>query len=444
MQKIFRFKFIDQIVQDSLLRHSIITLFFGAVFGISTLFLNPFSEAIEIFLFILIVSVGFIVASYLSFRIVKITEKEHLLETDKIFMITNKTVSHLRHGLTTESAVEVAKILAEVTDTTIVSITDRKTVIACEGNVNDSFLACSSSIEEKAKKAMKDDVVEIIDKMDELYCQRKDCQIHAAIIVPLHLKKNVVGSIKFYYENEKDLTNERIAFAKGIASLLSNQLELSEIDYQTTLAFKAQLKALQAQINPHFLFNTLNTIAMFCRTKPTEARRLLLEFSAFFRKSLERTEDFITLKDELEYVKQYLIFEKARFGEGIDISMSIDPETIGTKMPALTLQPIVENAIRHGFPTESKPLHVQINSSFDHDNVLLTIKDNGSGIKKTDLDKIFVPGFGRGLGLGLSNVNDRLRGLYGSDYKISVTSQPGKGTSITIQLPLNGGKVSAA
>jgi LytS/YehU family sensor histidine kinase len=440
-----RLKFIKYFTDDPLLLHTVTSLFISAVFALFVLVVNPFNNSKpQIAMITFGPAVSFAIASYISFKIVKETKKRHLDKTNKIFAITKETVSHLRHGLAAESASAVAKILARLTDAAVVAITDTNTVLACEGDLDIGYVACGPIITEKTKEAIASGSVKIISGSDEIGCPSKSCFLKSGIIVPLHLKNAVCGTLKFYYKDDKGISNEKVAFAKGIANLLSTQLELSEIEYQTTLAFKSQLKALQTQINPHFLFNTLNTIAMFCRTKPTEARRLLLEFSAFFRKSLERTDDLITLKDELEYVNQYMIFEKARFGNGIEFNTTIDPATIDVKMPALTLQPIVENSIRHGFPIESKPLHVNINSKLEHDTVYITITDNGSGIKKMDIDKIFVPGFGRGLGLGLSNMNERLRGLFKNKYKISVASRPNRGTSVIIQLPANGDKIDAA
>lgn len=416
---------------------AIISLAAGAIIALTTLVLSPFSTSIfESIFFAAVLAVGVISASVISYRLLTESEHQTVKQTDQLISITSQTLKHLRQGLNEESAAKVAQIIVNYSGASVVAITDKHKVLACEGENKSSHIACGPIITSITKEAMEKDATQIMQNSSEIGCPNRECHLRTGIVTPLYFKGAVAGSLKFYYKTSDSISVSKVAFAKGLATLLSTQLELSEIEHQAALAYQAQLKALQAQINPHFLFNTLNTIAMFCRTKPAEARRLLLEFSAFFRKSLERSDDYITLRDEMAYVNQYLLFEKARFGENINIDQDIDDEALDLKVPALTIQPLVENAIKHGFPTASQPLEVLISIRLDEDSVSIIIKDNGSGIKKEDLDKIFVPGFGKGTGLGLSNVNDRLRGVFGEQYKISISSLPGKGTSVMLQLPL--------
>lgn len=416
---------------------AVVILAVGATLALAVIILSPFfhESLIEAVFYGIILAAGVVSASLISYRLLSESERHKTAQTEQIISITNQTLHHLKHGLTEESAVKVAKILAEQSDAAAVAITDKNTILACEGAGEKGFVACGPVITPITKRAMDTDQVTVMKTSDEIGCPNKDCYLKCGIIAPLHFKNKVAGTLKFYYDSNDMLTRSRIAFAKGLATLLSTQLELSEIEYQTTLAYRAQLKALQAQINPHFLFNTLNTIAMFCRTKPGEARRLLLEFSTFFRKSLERTEDFIALKEEMDYVDQYLLFETARFGDNIRVVKNISGDSLHVKLPALTLQPLVENAVRHGFPTSNRPLVVTINGYTENDILYINIKDNGMGISKKDLNNIFKPGYGKGTGLGLSNVNDRLSGIYENDYRISVSSTPGRGTTVSIQIP---------
>ena len=145
------------------------------------------------------------------------------------------------------------------------------------------------------------------------------CRLRAAIVVPLEMRDQPVGTLKFYYTSDRFLNETQLAMAEGLARLLSTQLELSELERQTELATEMELKALQAQINPHFLFNTINTIAAFIRTDPAEARRLLRKFGTFYRRTLEQAEDLVTLERELEFVDTYVELEKARFGDRLEI-----------------------------------------------------------------------------------------------------------------------------
>ena len=148
-----------------------------------------------------------------------------------------------------------------------------------------------------------------------LNCPEKDCPLESAVIAPLKCKGEIAGTVKLYQTVEGEIPSQVVNLAVGVAQLLGMQMELAELDHQVQLVTKAELDALQAQINPHFLFNTLNTIIMFSRTNPETARRLLIRLAAFFRHALKRHGHFNTLKEEIEYLNTYVILEKARFRE---------------------------------------------------------------------------------------------------------------------------------
>jgi len=227
--------------------------------------------------------------------------------------------------------------------------------------------------------------------------------------------------------------------AEGLGQLLSTQIELSELERQRELTYHAELRALQAQINPHFLFNTLNTITAFIRTDPRKARKLLVQFSDFFRKSLEWKDVFITLAQELDYIANYLVLEKARFGDRLDISFDIDNDAQECILPALTIQPLVENAVKHGF-CEERELEISIIARLADNNMQITVADNGRGISEEDLDQVIKFGYGKGSGIGLSNVNERLRSIYGEDYQVKIESTLGVGTRALLNIPISRSK----
>ena len=194
-----------------------------------------------------------------------------------------------------------------------------------------------------------------------------------------------------------------------------------------------ELQALQAQINPHFLFNTINTIASLIRTDPPEARRLLREFAAFYRRTLEHGEELITLAQELEYTHMYLEFERARFGERFRIEENVSRQAGEVQVPAFIIQPIVENALQHGM-RERGVLCVTIETELKEGCLSVRIRDDGLGISATDLPHVFEPGFGRGLGIALGNVDDRLRGHFGPKSGLSIESEEGQGTTVTMSI----------
>jgi two-component system sensor histidine kinase LytS len=195
-----------------------------------------------------------------------------------------------------------------------------------------------------------------------------------------------------------------------------------------------ELKALQSQINPHFLFNTINTIASLIRTDPIRARELLREFAAFYRRTLEHAEELIPLEVELEQTHRYLNFELARFGDRIEFEERVDDDVGSLLVPAFIVQPIVENAIAHGM-RPSGVLTITLKASYcDTEAVCITVGDDGVGIPADQIGRILEPGFAKGLGIALKNVDDRLKGHFGPGSGVEVTSVEGTGTEVRLVL----------
>jgi len=223
-----------------------------------------------------------------------------------------------------------------------------------------------------------------------------------------------------------------MVFANFLATFL---VLYSERKYQNDKIKKAELNVLRAQINPHFLFNTLNTIITYSRTNPETARRLLIRLASFFRHALKRRGHFNSLREEVEYVNNYLVLEKARFGEKLRIQRNIDPGLLDCQVPALTLQPLVENAVKHGIQPKTGAGTVSITVELKKGEILFTIKDDGVGISKDKIQEILLPGSGSGNGIGLSNVHERLKSLFGKNYGLRVVSDENKGTCICFKIP---------
>ncbi|MBI4743513.1 MAG: histidine kinase [Actinobacteria bacterium] len=427
--------------QKDFLIKIIVPLLVGTVFGAALIFLiirpNHVFKITASQLGILF-SLGALVFAIILFVFYRFKdEPDHLraLLSHQILEIANRTLPYFRMGLTYESASKVAQIIWKGTDAIAVAITDNNTVLAFRGIGENHHRAGETILTKSTRDALEHNEVRVLESKKEIGCPVSNCPLEAAIIVPLVLRKKPVGSLKFYYANQSKLTESHITLAEGLARLLSTQLELSEIDKQAELAHQAELKALQAQINPHFLFNTLNTIAMFCRTKPAKARKLLIQFADFFRKSLERESDLVTLSEELDYVNSYLVFEEARFGDRLKIVENIDPLSLSVRLPALTLQPVVENSVKHGAPANAV-LEVIITTRVSSSELLIEVKDNGVGISSEDMKKILLPGFGKGIGVGLHNVNERLESLYGKEYHLDIKSAIGQGTTVKLKIPL--------
>jgi two-component system LytT family sensor kinase len=272
----------------------------------------------------------------------------------------------------------------------------------------------------------------------ELAATYEECDLGTVVIAPLISHGQSVGAIKLYIATHRLLPSRVVQHAEGIAQMLSLLMEVVEADRQRTLAADARLEALQAQIRPHFLFNVLNTIIAFSRTDPDRARDLLIELAAFFRRSLQHRGSTIPLRDEIEYVNTYLTLERARFGERLFYRVRVDPRALDVPVPILTLQPLVENAVVHGLSHREGPGTVSVTARIHGNRLVIYVSDNGVGIPRAKQYEIFEMGRGSGMGVGLSNVAERMMGLYGPQYHLKLRSREGSGTTVRLTVPLRG------
>ncbi len=202
-----------------------------------------------------------------------------------------------------------------------------------------------------------------------------------------------------------------------------------KLEAQKRLLSEARLAALSSQINPHFLFNTLNSVSSLIRTSPEQAREMLRRLSKILRRLLRKHENFNSLREELEFIDDYLSIELVRFGDSLSFVKVIDPATLDRLVPSMLLQPLVENSLRHGLSGKLNGGTLRIGSSLRHGKLCLSIEDDGVGIPESILAKLFERG------IGVSNVNERLKVLFGTDYRMWIDSRPGEGTRTEIELP---------
>jgi len=357
---------------------------------------------------------------------------------DSTLLIANETLPFLRQGLNEDTAQKAAEIILKISDVAAVAITDRERVLAYVGAGCERHQPGRLILTQATKQVIQSGELKIVDNKEKLKCPVKDCNcpLEAAVIAPLKCRGQIEGCLKLYQTKEGQMPPHVVKLAVGIAQLLGVQMELAELDRQTQLVTKAELQALHAQINPHFLFNTLNTIIMFSRTNPETARRLLIRLATFFRQTLKKHGHFNTLREELEYINTYLVLEKARFREKLRILRDIDPELMDYQVPVLTLQPLVENAVKHGITPKVGPGAVQINIRKEHGEIHIWVKDDGVGIPPDRIGQVLLHGVGSGNGVGLSNVHERLKSLFGEEYGLKISSELGQGTSIHVRVPL--------
>src|SRR6476620_4101875 len=198
---------------------------------------------------------------------------------------------------------------------------------------------------------------------------------------------------------------------------------------QEKLLMAARVEALASQINPHFLFNTLTSISSLIRSQPETARMLIVKLSALLRRLLRSQEQFVTLRDELEAIDEYLDIEAVRFGPKLRIEKSIAPDTLDVVVPSMLLQPLVENSIKHGLSPKIGEGRITIRSSRHDGHAIIDVIDNGVGVSPDHVDRVKTGG------IGLRNVNERLRVIYGANYTLQLDSVPGEGTCARIVIP---------
>jgi two-component system LytT family sensor kinase len=309
-----------------------------------------------------------------------------------VLQLLQATLPELRRGLTESAARTVAYELFEKLGYGAVAVTDTQHVLAFVGAGADHHAA-------------------------------GDQPLGAAAVVPLRMNDGAAGAVVAFATAGSPLDEAAVEALEALGDQLSAQLQLSELTEATTTA-------LQAQMEPHFIFNALNTIAAFIRTEPERARRLVLAFADHLRSRLVQPGEFVTLADELRHVQSYLELEQARFGSQLEVTIVADREALAVRLPPLLVQPLVENAIKHG--KTDRPLHLLVRARVHRGQLRVTVRDDGRGIARDVIDRVLEPGVGDGTGVGLANVNRRLQGHYGAGVRLR--SFP-FGTVVRLEVP---------
>ncbi|MFZ3469029.1 histidine kinase [Streptomyces sp. 4.24] len=332
----------------------------------------------------------------------------------------------LRAGLTEDAARKAAKRLRSLLGTEALCLTDRAHVLAWDGPGADHH----------ERRAMVR-VAELLDsgrsQSVRTECERPGCPLKWAVVAPLTGEDGMLGALVAYGSRESAVL---VRAATEVARWVSVQLELSELDRSRTRLMEAEIKALRAQISPHFIFNSLAAIASFVRTDPERARDLLLEFADFTRYSFRRHGEFTTLAEELRSIEQYLALAGARFGERLKLTLQVAPEVLPVALPFLCLQPLVENAVKHGLEDSTEECRITIAARDAGAEALITIEDNGVGMDPALLRRILAGEHaGSASGIGLTNVDERLRQVYGDGHGLVIETGVGAGMKITVRIP---------
>jgi two-component system sensor histidine kinase LytS len=351
----------------------------------------------------------------------------------KVLEVLEAARPSLRTGLDAQSAQILAFEATSRLGYAAVAVTDRTGVLAHVGLGADHHGA-GRPAPPGALSAMADRRVTRLPVGWKHGCDGRDCPLKSAVVAPVLVRGEPIGSLVLFSEGALAVSDRDRAIASHLGELVSTEISVGELDLHARATANAELAALQAQIEPHFLFNALNTIAAFCRTRPDEARELVLAFADYCRWTLQRPAAFVDLAEELVHVEAYLALERARFGDSLDVEVRIAPSASTVPVPPFLVQPLVENAIKHG--KGDRPLRVVVRAEVRLGRLRVTVRDNGRGIPKEIADSITVAGVGSGAaGLGLASVAQRIAAFYGEEGRLRVVSAPRLGTLVSIVLP---------
>ncbi|GAB3274547.1 histidine kinase [Sinomonas notoginsengisoli] len=338
---------------------------------------------------------------------------------------------YLRGGLEPAGAAKAAHHLRSMLGAPALALTDDSRLLAWDGESpahagTAMALAATTLAQGRARVADESEL-----ECAETGCTEPECRLRGAVIAPVRAGARVIGTVIAFSPS----AGAGLVRATGeVAEWVATQAELAELDRSRTLLMEAEVRALRAQISPHFIYNSLNAIASYILTDPARARELVVEFADFTRYSFRRHGDFTTLAEELRSIDQYLLLERARFGERLQVSLRIAPEVLGILIPFLSLQPLVENAVRHGLEAREGAGRISITAEDSTHEAIVRIEDDGAGMDPERLREVLA-GHAGGVHVGLRNVDARLRQVYGDDHGLVVETAPGEGTLVTMRIP---------
>lgn len=318
-----------------------------------------------------------------------------------------------------ENMQKLSEIMLSEIDWAGVMITDRREVIASSQKEAAERLEIGTEIPDVGRRAIKSGKMEVMYKVpvtNPLYEFMKDYSLVAA---PFVIREQAIGCLIVWVKKKWVLQQSELKILQHLVTLSSYQIALAELEQQSAMRQRAEFKALQFQVNPHFLFNALNTVSYVCREDPERARELLLTLANYFRYNLNYDAYFVPLEEELEHVQDYLEIEKARFEEKLLVTVET-PEDMDINIPTLILQPIVENAVRYGINREGKRI-VRIQVKKEAEGYMVCICDEGKGISDEILQKLRNDE-AIGSSIGLSNVHRRMKNLYGEENGLHIKS----------------------
>ncbi len=347
-------------------------------------------------------------------------------QIQKISELSQKCLPLLQDGglNKSENIKELADIILKETEWSGILFTNQEKVTYWKCNKKDENLISyqgryGDSLPDICKQAMEQGHMVKYQEQTDNQKWNHTAQDYIISAVPFRIKNQSVGSMTVWMKRQWMDRQSELDLLEHLITLGSSQMAILELEQQKNLLAQAEFKALQFQVNPHFLFNALNTISWISRENPEEARNLLLTLADYFRYNLNYEDYMVPLEEELKHVRDYLQIEKARFEEKLQVIYDV-PEKMEILVPTLILQPIVENAVRYGLD-QTGCRYVYIGIKKEADAYVAQIKDHGRGFSKEVLEKL-EKGESVGSSIGLQNVDKRMKSAYGEDHGIQINS----------------------
>ncbi|WP_319201581.1 LytS/YhcK type 5TM receptor domain-containing protein [uncultured Ilyobacter sp.] len=393
---------------------------------------KPFEKALEfvshVWLpMIIINSVGLALLFMIIENIFKDQEKMIAYQANLTLKTVDKALPFLKNGLGSDKIKKVTEVIHEMTEFDIVRIMESGLLVAQTGlNIGDRIKDRNEYVTE-TREAL------VVDARVDLNGGKKE--VYSLLMLPLKENGKVIGVLELYKKSSKSMSSIDLEIGNGLAKLFSTQLTLTKLENDSKLLEKSELKILQAQINPHFLFNSLTVIGSLCRIDVEKSRNLIIHLSDFYRKSLNVRKEMVDLQTEINHVKSYVFIELARFEEKLKVVYDV-PENLNCLMPPLTLQPIVENAIKHGILPKKNGGIIKVTGYKNSNVVNLEISDDGVGIEKDKINSLLYGDLSQGESVGFKNVDMRLKGIFGEEHGLRIFSEKNKGTTVCFSIPV--------
>ncbi|SER60903.1 two-component system, LytT family, sensor histidine kinase LytS [Gracilibacillus ureilyticus] len=365
------------------------------------------------------------------------TEREAAIETNRALSIAEKALPILQDASLAENAEKMAKLLFDELDVAAIAITDKQKVLSHVGLGDDHHHLGEPLKMRLSQKALDTGNIQVAYEREDIHCRIDTCPLKTAIMVPIYRSGEIIGLINLYFRNSQQIRAVEIELAKGLGTIISNQISGFEAERMKELLKEAEIRNLQAQINPHFLFNTFNLLHSLMRVNPEKARHILIQLSQYMRANLSiASKSTIFLKDELAHVNAYIEIVTARFMDQLIVNKTIDKGMENVMIPPATLQPLVENSIQHGLKHIKIKGKIEIKITREGDWVFLTVEDNGRGFPEHQFELLGKEPITslNGNGTALYNINERLKGIMGEESRLQFINLPNEGSAVLFKI----------